>query len=187
MKNPPPPDILERILRFCEAAEGLGLNGLDFQHAAICPRRCWLHLRRASLNPWSEHIRLGEIRHLGAHTRDKTSTGLDGLAPDRLDWETFSVIEQKASKSHMEASLDQASFYAAMMTRATGDYWAVRLNLYGSRRNVDFKLDANRIARLEASISLIESLRKQDSVPAASKIAACSGCSNGLLCGHSGD
>ena len=55
------PDHLARIRAFCDRAEELDVQGLDFQHAAICRRRCWLHLHRASMNEWSDLIRLGEV------------------------------------------------------------------------------------------------------------------------------
>jgi hypothetical protein len=50
----------------------LGVHGLEFQHAALCARRCWLHLHRAHLNAWSEHIRRGEVRHAESHSRDRS-------------------------------------------------------------------------------------------------------------------
>lgn len=172
----------DAIRRFCERAEELGANGLDFQHAAICERRCWLHLRRASLNDWSALIRLGEARHAGSHVRDTSASGLDGLRPDRVDWEARAVIEQKNSSSHVEASLGQAFFYAALLSRASGEPWSVGLNIGPSRRSTKHDLDVGRIASLDALLEVIARLKGAPKIPDAALILACSGCSNSPLC-----
>ena len=186
MTHDPSQSPLTRILGFCETAEAANVNGLDFQHAAICDRRCWLHIG-ASLNVWSDNVRLGEIRHAGAHARDKSAAILDGLRPDRLDWTEHLVIEQKSSKSHIEAAIDQAAFYAAMMTRATGSTWSVRLNINPSRRNVDFPVNGERLDRLEASLDKIKEMRRRDLIPDATRIGACTGYSNRFFCWLDGD
>lgn len=172
-----------RILALCERADAAGANGLDFQHAALCPRRCWLHLHRASLNAWSETIRIGEAVHAASHTRNRSTQGLAGLRPDRVDWEARLVVEEKHSASHPEASCDQLAFYAAMLTRASGEDWAGRIYLSRSRKHpVAVVLDEGRVRRLEASMVLIETLRAARDVPPASRRSVCSGCSNEIFC-----
>jgi CRISPR-associated exonuclease Cas4 len=176
-------DHLARIRAFCDRAEDLEVQGLDFQHAAICRRRCWLHLHRASMNEWSDLIRLGEVLHVHSHSRDRSIAGLTGLKPDRLDWERRIVVEEKSSKSHSEAAHDQLSFYAALMTRVSGRLWSGRLYVLGARRYWDVALDDARLTRLEASLDLIASLKKDPKVPPASRLQACNGCSNSEFCG----
>ncbi|WP_185961188.1 Dna2/Cas4 domain-containing protein [Telmatospirillum sp. J64-1] len=156
---------------------------MHIQHAAICARRCWLHLHRASMNEWSENIRLGFQRHADSHGRDRSTAGLLGLHPDRLDWEAGIVIEEKTSASYLEASMDQAAFYAALMSRATGRIWSARLYVMGSKRYHEVSLDPGRVERLERALDLIETLKRATAVPAARPISACRGCSNNEFCG----
>ena len=176
------PAAAEAIQQFCERAEQIGVNGLDFQHVSICERRCWLHLRRASLNNWSALVRLGETRHLGSHARDTSASGLDGLRPDRVDWASRVVIEQKNSRSHVEAALAQAFFYAALLSRASGENWRVRLNVGPSRRNTMHELNAERLDLLMLLLDSIWRLKERPTIPDATLLPACAGCSNSPLC-----
>jgi CRISPR-associated exonuclease Cas4 len=175
-------DHLARIRAFCDRAEELEVQGLDFQHVAICRRRCWLHLHRASMNEWSDLIRLGEVLHADSHSRDRSIAGSTGLTPDRLDWEHRIVVEEKSSKSHGEASHDQLSFYAALMTRVSGRLWSGRLYVLGAGRYRDVALDDARLTRLEASLDLIASLKNDPTVPSVTRLPACDGCSNSEFC-----
>jgi len=83
----------------------------------------------------------------------------------------------------VEAARDQVSFYAALMTRATGRLWSGRLYILGARRYQDVALDAARISRLEASLDLIKRLKNETKVPPARRLSACDGCSNSEFCG----
>ncbi len=175
--------MLVAVQAFCDRCDLLNVNGLDFQHAAICARRCWLHLHRASMNEWSEHIRLGSIRHGDSHQRDQSTTGLLGLSPDRLDWDRHVVIEEKPSASHLFAAEDQALFYAAMLSVATGSLWGISIYVSSKRRYFEYALDQPRLDRLNKSLDLIGFLKLTNSVPAGPVIAACAGCSNAEFCG----
>jgi CRISPR/Cas system-associated exonuclease Cas4 (RecB family) len=108
---------------------------------------------------------------------------LTGLKPDRLDWERRIVVEEKSSKSHSEATHDQLSFYAALMTRVSGRLWSGRLYVLGARRYWDVALDDARLTRLEKSLDLIASLKNDPKVPTGSRLQACDGCSNSEFCG----
>src|SRR3546814_3965746 len=81
-------DLLRRRREFSEIATKRGINGLDFQHVAICERRCWLHRKRISFNAWSDLIRTGQVLHDDLHRRDASVDGLAGLAPDRIAWDS---------------------------------------------------------------------------------------------------
>jgi CRISPR-associated exonuclease Cas4 len=176
-------DHLARVRAFCDRAEELEVQGLDFQHAAICRRRCWLHLHRASMNEWSDLIRFGKVLHGDSHSRDRSVAGLTGLKPDRLDWERHMVVEEKSSSSHGEAARDQLSFYAALMTTATSRLWSGRLYVHGAKRYQDVALDSARLTRLEASLDLIAKLKTEPKVPPAARLPVCNGCSNSGFCG----
>jgi CRISPR-associated exonuclease Cas4 len=173
---------MQRILKLYDRASRIEANGLDFQHAAICGRRCWLHKKRLSLNAWSEEIRRGEILHASSHIRDRSVSGLMGLRPDRLDWNASLVIEEKRSTSYMEAACDQAAFYAVCLTAATSRMWSARLDMSRSKKRIPVPLNEVRLDRLERSMVLIEALCSSSAVPNAARIGACSGCSNAEFC-----
>lgn len=179
-------DHRERVRAFCERAERFDAQGLHFQHAVLCARRCWLHLHRASMNEWSDLIRLGAVRHADSHGRDRSTDGLMGLHPDRVDWEHRIIVEEKSSKSYPEAAEDQLAFYVALLTAATGLSWSGRLYLLGAKRYREVSLDARRMLRLETSLALIERLKMEAKVPAAKHLPVCAGCSNAELCGFVG-
>lgn len=175
-------DQLARVRAFCERAERIDAQGLLFQHAVLCALRCWLHLRRANMNEWSDLIRLGAVRHTDSHSRDRSTDGLMGLHPDRIDWERRFVIEEKSSKSHLEASEDQLAFYVALLTGATGQLWKGRLYLLGAKRYREIVLDPPRMDRLERSLAFLERLKVEQRPPKAGLLTICDGCSNGELC-----
>lgn len=175
-------DRLARVRAFCERAERVDAQGLVFQHAVLCARRCWLHLHRASMNEWSDLIRLGAVRHADSHNRDRSTDGLMGLRPDRVDWEQHVVVEEKSSKSHLDASEDQLAFYLALLTAATGHHWTGRLYLLGAKRYREIALDAARMERLERSLALLERLKVEQHPPEAGVLPICGGCSNAELC-----
>jgi CRISPR-associated exonuclease Cas4 len=176
------PALLERLRSFCDRAEAIGVNGLEFQHAALCQRRCWLHMRRAHMNEWSEHVRRGEARHADSHVRDHSVTGLMGLRPDRLDWAAAVVTEEKSSASHLDAAMDQVAFYAAALSVATGTLWHGRIFLSKERRHRQVALDEARLQRIEQSLDVMEVLHRQSAVPEAVRIQVCNGCSNADFC-----
>jgi CRISPR-associated exonuclease Cas4 len=176
-------DHLERVRAFCERAERIDAQGLVFQHAVICARRCWLHLHRASMNEWSDLIRLGAVRHADSHGRDRSTDGLMGLRPDRIDWKQRVVIEEKSSKSHVEAAKDQLAFYVALLTAATGLLWSGRLYLLGAKRHHEAALDSQQMDRLETSLVLLERLKTERRPPKARLLPVCKGCSNSEFCG----
>ena len=175
-------DYLDRVRSFCERAELIDAQGLDFQHAILCARRCWLHLHRASMNEWSELIRLGAVRHAYSHRRDRSTSGLMGLHPDRIDWNERTVIEEKSTKSHVEAAEDQLAFYAALLTAASGQPWTGRLYTSGAKRYREVTLNSLRMERLEASLTLLKKLKSEPHPPGVESLAICSGCSNAELC-----
>ncbi len=174
--------LLERVQAFCRRADASDVNGLDFQHIAICERRCWLHARRSDMNEWNEGIRAGLARHESSHVRDRSTSGLFGLSPDRLDWTGRIVHEEKSSFSHSEASLLQALFYAFLMTAATRQPWSVRLSRIGGKKTITRHLNEEVVADMEYHLEHILAIRSLNTVPEASRIGICDGCSNCELC-----
>ncbi|WP_006788292.1 Dna2/Cas4 domain-containing protein [Thiorhodospira sibirica] len=97
---------------FLTKVERLDLHGLHFQHVALCERRAWMYLHHINFAQWHERVAVGTIKHLNSYQRDVSIRGLQGLAPDRIDWEQCIVYENKGSGGAKEAVDDQIAFYA---------------------------------------------------------------------------
>ncbi len=173
--------LMGRLRRLSDAAERLDLNGLDIQHAALCLRRAWLHRKRVSFAAANGHVRRGLALAAGHYARDRSAFGLNGLHPDRIDWEGRTIREDKASRSHVEASVLQALFYAALMSAATGAAWQAAVHVPAQRRRLVRQLDEAALDRLDRIVGRIAET-ETGACPPAEPQPVCSGCSANLLC-----
>lgn len=169
---------------FHERVDRLNLHGLHFQHVRLCERRAWMYLHGVNFAQWHERVAVGTAKHLTSYVRDRSATGLFGLAPDRIDWEQRIVYENKGTGGAVEASSDQTAFYAVMLSIATGEEWRAVTHVLSTRRNREVRLDAERLRSLWESSERLEVLAAQPEVPKAAKIPLCATCSLAAFCGH---
>lgn len=152
---------------FYRRVERLDLHGLHFQHVELCERRAWMYLHRINFAQWHERVQTGTAKHSTSYQRDRSTVGLMGLAPDRLDWEKHIVYENKGTGGAVEASSNQTAFYALMLSIASGHAWRAFTHVLSSRRNREVVLDAERLNRLWQASERLEVLAKQRQVPKA--------------------
>jgi len=108
---------------FYERVVRLELHGLHFQHIELCERRAWMYLHKINFAQWHERVATGTAKHETSYSRDYSTEGLFGLAPDRIDWDDGVVYENKGTAGAKEASNNQTAFYAVMLAIATGKEW----------------------------------------------------------------
>jgi CRISPR-associated exonuclease Cas4 len=169
---------------FYARAERLDLHGLHFQHIALCQRRAWMYLHKINFAQWHEKVRTGIAKHSTSYQRDKSTVGLLGLAPDRLDWQQRIVYENKGTGGAVEASSNQTAFYAVMLSISTGHDWTAFVHVLSTRRKRAVILDTARLDSLWQASLQLEILAAQDHVPTASKIPLCASCALQQFCGH---
>ena len=168
---------------FHRRVERLDLHGLHFQHVELCERRAWMYLHRINFAQWHERVRTGTAKHSTSYQRDKSTVGLMGLAPDRLDWEGRIVYENKGTGGAVEASSNQTAFYAVMLSLATGQEWRAFTHVLSSRRKREVVIDAARLESLWRASVRLEELARQRTVPRARKFGLCDSCSLQQFCG----
>lgn len=173
-----------RSAAFSERVERLELHGLHFQHVALCERRAWMHLHGISFAQWHARVQTGTALHATSYARDRSTAGLLGLAPDRLDWNMREVFEHKGRGGAVEAVSDQTAFYATMLSIATGEIWSAVTVVIGSRRHRRVPLTPERLERLWWASERLEALAAERAVPAAQRIPLCANCSLAIFCGH---
>lgn len=172
-----------RLDAFAALVEELDLHGLHFQHVALCARRAWLHLRRIDYAHLDQGMAMGELLHGLSHMRDRSTDGLAGLAPDRIDWEAGVVFEAKGGAGAVDAVSDQTAFYAVMLTAATGREWQAATHLLRQKRNRLVPIGPERLNRLWRSALQLRGLHDAEaSAPAARRIPLCASCSYRHLC-----
>jgi CRISPR-associated exonuclease Cas4 len=169
---------------FYERVERLNLHGLHFQHVTLCERRAWLYLHHVNFAQWHGRVKTGTSVHNTRYMRDRSTEGLFGLAPDRLDWEKAVVYENKGTAGAREASDNQTAFYAVMLSLATGREWHAVTHVLSTRRNRDVPLDDRRLDALWKASSRLESLAGTARVPSARRIRLCDTCSAAGFCGY---
>ena len=168
---------------FSERVDRLGLHGRHFQHVALCRRRAWMLLHHIHFAQWNERVARGLALHHTHHLRDRSVLGLQGLYPDRIDWERRLVYEHKGGAGAAQAVADQAGFYALMLTLATGEPWEARVRILPGPRERRIPLDEERLDRLRASSGALEALAAQPEIPAAQRLPLCHTCSLVTFCG----
>lgn len=169
---------------FFERVERLDLHGLHFQHVGLCERRAWMYLHRVNFAQWHERVATGTARHLTSYARDRSTQGLMGLAPDRVDWDACVVYENKGTGGAVEAVSDQTAFYGLMLSIVTGKTWQAVTHVLSTKRRRVVPLDEARLARLWHAAERLEALAAQEQVPAARKIPLCASCSLAIFCGY---
>ena len=172
--------ILQKARYLRELAEEIGLHGLYFQHVALCRRRAWLHLMRATHAVHDKRVRRG----LALHHTEKRPTDVPrglGIVPDAIDFERRVVIEKKGGFGAREAVARQALFYAAFMTGATGELWRAEVQVYGSRKKTTYDLTESILDQLIRDAQ--DSRELMDGPPPTARpIPLCNACSCNLLC-----
>ena len=169
---------------FFERVERLNLHGLHFQHVRLCERRAWMHLHGISFAHWNRHVQMGTAQHDSSYARDRSTQGLFGLAPDRIDWKRGIVYESKGTGGAADAVSDQNAFYAVLLSIATGKTWRAVTHVLSTRKQREVVLDGDRLTRLWESSVHLEQLAQSPEVPAAKRIALCASCSLAAFCGH---
>lgn len=169
---------------FYERVDRLDLHGLHFQHVKLCERRAWMYFHGINFAQWHERVLTGTAKHLVSYSRDRSTQGLLGLAPDRIDWESCVVYENKGTGGAVEASNDQTAFYALMLSIATGKVWRAVTHVLSTRRRREVPLDAERLDSLWAASERLEALARQQEIPKVPRIPLCATCSLAAFCGH---
>lgn len=169
---------------FSERVDRLSLHGLHFQHVKLCERRAWMYLHGINYAQWNAQVAVGIAKHLTSYARDRSTEGLFGLAPDRIDWNERIVYENKGTGGAVEASSDQTAFYAVMLSIATGEEWRAVTHVLSTRRRREVHLDAARLQSLWESSERLELLAHQQDVPPAQRIPLCTTCSFAAFCGY---
>lgn len=174
----------ERLHRFAQIVEDMGLHGLAFQHLALCARRAWLHLSRIDYAHLDRRMTLGTISHDLHRTRDRSTTGLMGLAPDRIDWTRRRVHEAKGGAGAKDAVSLQTAFYALMLMAASGEAWEAATDILPERRSRAVSLDGALLGRMLEMAERLAVLREREDPPEAACKPICRTCSYRMLCGY---
>ena len=174
----------ERLHRFARIVEDAGLHGLAFQHLALCARRAWLHLSRIDYAHLDRRMTLGTVSHDLHRTRDRSTTGLMGLAPDRIDWTSRRVHEAKGGAGAKDAVSLQTAFYALMLTVASGEAWEAATDILPERRSRAVSLDGAFLGRMLEMAESLAALRERADPPGATRKPICRTCSYRVLCGY---
>jgi CRISPR-associated exonuclease Cas4 len=173
-----------RTAAFYERVDRLRLHGLHFQHVTLCERRAWLYLHQVNFAQWYSRVQTGTAKHDTSYARDRSTEGLMGLSPDRLDWENAVVYENKGTAGAKAASDNQTAFYAVILSIATGREWKAITHVLSTRRRREVVLDEKQLEQLWQASERLEMLMEQDSVPDVPKIPLCSKCSAAAFCGY---
>lgn len=174
----------KRSTPFYERSERLNLHGLHFQHVNLCERRAWMYLRRVNFAQWNSRVATGAAHQATHYKRDRTTVGLFGLAPDRLDWEQAIVFENKGSGGAQGAVDRQVAFYAVMLSIASGRTWSGRVQVLTNRRWREVMLDIPMLEGLWQDSLELERLSRSTQVPRVPRIGLCASCSLASFCGY---
>lgn len=168
---------------FYRRVDHLGLHGLHFQHVRLCQVRAWMYLHNINFAQWYGRVQTGTAKHSTSYARDKSTEGLFGLAPDRIDWENRVVYENKGTSGAANASNDQTAFYALMLSLSTGDEWRAVIHILSTRKRRDVPLNGGQLERMWESLNILEELALVDEVPSSRRIPLCNSCSFAIFCG----
>ncbi|AHF03467.1 CRISPR-associated protein Cas4 [Marichromatium purpuratum 984] len=169
---------------FSERVDRLNLHGLHFQHINLCRRRAWMYLHRINFAQWNCRVATGLAHQETRYKRDRSTIGLFGLAPDRLDWEQAIVFENKGTGGAQIAVDRQVGYYAVMLSIATGRAWTARVQVLTNRRWREVALDSALLDGLWHDSLALERLSQSEQVPETSKIGLCASCSLAPFCGY---
>jgi CRISPR-associated exonuclease Cas4 len=128
---------------------------------------------------------LGTTSHSLSKARDTSVEGMIGLAPDRIDWKSFEVIEAKGSAGARRAVSFQTLYYAIMLMASTGRRWSASNEILGSRKRIPVPIDLDGIIRMIAMARELALLKGEEAAPPADMRPICASCSYRFLCGFS--
>lgn len=169
---------------FYDRVERLNLHGLHFQHVLLCQRRAWMYLHGVNFAQWYGRVATGAAKHETSYQRDKSTNGLFGLAPDRIDWDNHIVYENKGTAGAVEACDLQTAFYAVMLSIATGKEWQGVSHILTNRKKRVVSLSEARLDTLWKASDALQTLALCESVPKAEKQPLCQRCSFSKFCGY---
>ena len=172
--------MIEKAQHLRELAEKFNLHGLYFQHVALCSRRAWLHLHGATHAIRNKRVRRGHALHQCERRPNNVPMGL-GIFPDSIDFNRRVVTEKKGGKGAPNAVARQALFYAAYMTATTGKFWKSEVQVYGTRRHLEYELSEAILDELIGDAQYSVTLRN-GAAPKAVRIPLCKSCSCNQLC-----
>jgi len=107
-------------------------------------------------------VQIGMAKHVTSYMRDRSTAGLFGLAPDRVDWEARVVYESKGTAGAVEAVSDQTAFFALMLSIASGEQWRAVTSILSNRKQREVALTPERMERLWQASERLEALAVQD-------------------------
>jgi CRISPR-associated exonuclease Cas4 len=174
----------KRSAAFSERVDRLELHGLHFQHVNLCRRRAWMYLHRVNFAQWYNRVASGAAHQATHYKRDRSTLGLFGLAPDRVDWEQGIVFENKGTGGAKGAVDRQVGFYALMLSIATSRVWTGRVQVLTNRRWREVVLDEGLLEGLWEDSLRLERLFLEDRVPVVPRIGLCTSCSFAAFCGY---
>ncbi len=177
-------DTAERRDAFFERVDRLNLHGLHFQHINLCKRRTWMYLHRINFAQWNSRVATGSAHQATHYKRDRSTVGLFGLAPDRLDWDQAIVFENKGTGGASIAVDRQVGFYATMLSIASGRTWSGRVQILTNRRWREVLLDTKMLDGLWHDSLGLEQLGNASEVPRVPRIGLCDSCSLAPFCGY---
>lgn len=143
-----------------------------------------MYLQGINFAQWNARVQVGTAKHLTSYVRDRSTAGLFGLAPDRVDWEERVVYESKGTAGAVEAVSDQTAFYALMLSIASGEPWRAVTSILSNRKQREVALTPERLERLWRASERLEALAVRDDVPPGPRIPLCLACSLAMFCGH---
>lgn len=168
---------------FIHIIETFDLHGLSFQHITLCERRAWLHLRRIDYAHLDERMKIGLALHDVSKSRDASVEGLQGLAPDRLDWKNHIVFEAKGGSGAQHAVAMQTAIYAILLTHATKAEWTASNDLLRQKRLREIAIDQSILDELIESARRLRELCLTEKAPKVVLKPLCHLCSYRHLCG----
>ena len=175
------------LRRFAATVDRAELNGLAFQHLALCRRRAWLHLHRIDYAHLDSAMQRGLAMHDSSRPRDRSVAGLIGLAPDRVDWAGRRVVEAKGGPGAAAAVGRQAAFYALMLWAAQGADpdrpWSAAAHILPAKRERPVPLGPALLDAMMADATELEALSTAPAPPDVSFTPLCARCSYRFLCG----
>ncbi len=142
-----------------------------------------MYLHNINFAQWYGRVQNGAARHATSYSRDQTTQGLFGLAPDRIDWKNCIVYENKGTEGAIEAANDQTAFYAVMLSIATDREWRAVTHVLSTRRKREVPLNEKQLQRLLISLQRLDLLASMQNPPEAKRIPLCSKCSLSVFCG----
>ncbi len=143
-----------------------------------------MYLHRINFAQWNRRVATGSAHQATHYKRDRSTVGLFGLAPDRLDWDQAIVFENKGSGGASVAVDRQVGFYAAMLSIASGRTWSGRVQVLTNRRWREVVLDASMLEGLWRDSLELERLGNSGGVPRVPRIGLCDSCSLAPFCGY---